>query len=144
MKIDNQSLNPSIGPTQSVRGGKETSGSDFAQVLNQAMDRPTSPAATGGALAPTCLGAGQPLNQGEMADQLSQLLDALEHYGQALGDPSANLRQVEPLAQRVASLASDLESQLQKSPDGDLSMLARQALAQAQAEQIKFHRGDYV
>ncbi|MCA1905945.1 MAG: hypothetical protein LDL11_05065 [Desulfarculus sp.] len=79
--------------------------------------------------------------------ELNGLLDSLDSYAQALGNPTWSLKELEPLAQDLEAKADQLEQGLaaqQLGGAGNLAGLMQEVLAQARVESIKFRRGDYV
>lgn len=79
--------------------------------------------------------------------ELNGLLDSLDSYAQALGNPTWSLKELEPLAQDLESKADQLEQGLtagQLGGENNLSGLMQEVLTQARVESIKFRRGDYV
>ncbi len=79
--------------------------------------------------------------------ELNSLLDSLDSYAQALGNPTWSLKELEPLAQDLEAKADQLEQGLAGGLLGDAGNLAglmQDVLSQARVESIKFRRGDYV
>ncbi len=76
--------------------------------------------------------------------QMDDLLASLETSGQALGDAGTTLRELAPLVNDISRQAEELAVGLESEATPELADLARQVTAQAQAEVIKFRRGDYV
>jgi len=76
--------------------------------------------------------------------QINGVVDSMDRYGEALGNPTFTLKEIEPLAIEMEEQAESLFSQLQKGGFGSLRNLAEEAVAQAQIAAIKFRRGDYV
>jgi len=79
--------------------------------------------------------------------ELNGLLDSLDSYAQALGNPTWSLKELEPLALDLEAKADQLEQGLASGQLGgadNLAGLVQDVLAQARVESIKFRRGDYV
>lgn len=80
----------------------------------------------------------------EMWHQLGGLLESLDSYGQALGNPNLTLKQVEPYVADLEAKAQGLEAGLSGQDDPELAEIGLSAVAQAKVEAFKFRRGDYV
>lgn len=116
----------------------------FCDLLSQAVaaQDPDQTTAASQEVAPAVEPAAGP---SPLWQQVNGLLDTLERYGQALGDPGKSLKEIEPLVR-------DLEGRVQRmqmepavaSPDDPLAELAQQAMGQAKVAAIKFRRGDYL
>jgi hypothetical protein len=76
--------------------------------------------------------------------QINDVVDSLDRYSEALGDPVYTLKDLEPLAADMEKQAQSLYSKLQEGGFGSLREVAEEAVAQAQVAAIKFRRGDYV
>jgi hypothetical protein len=76
--------------------------------------------------------------------QINGLLDSLDQFGQALADNNKSLREIEPLVVEMEEKAQKLDEQLDAETQSPLHPLAKEALARAQTEALKFRRGDYV
>lgn len=77
--------------------------------------------------------------------QINGLLNTLEDYGESLADPGATLKQISPLMEDIQRQAKLIAAELEKQQGSEnLRNLAQQTVAQAQAEMIRFNRGDYV
>ncbi|MFZ5587822.1 MAG: hypothetical protein ACOZHQ_18040 [Thermodesulfobacteriota bacterium] len=145
MKVESNIFGPEI-----ARGGRSSnqraeSGASFADLLAQAVGQDGG--AQAGAVAevtsaaPAAIGGAQPP---AIWGELNGLLDSLESYAQALGNPGVSLKQLEPLAADLERRAEALEAGLAAGEADGLSGLAQEALTQARVEAIKFRRGDYV
>ena len=87
------------------------------------------------------------LNGGEIPSewyQINGVVDSIDRYGQALGDQTYTLKDLEPLAADMEEQAQSLSSSLEEGEFGSLREVAEEVLAQAQIAAIKFRRGDYV
>ncbi len=76
--------------------------------------------------------------------QINGVVDSIDRYGEALGNPVYTLKELEPLAADMEKQAKSLYSKLQDGGFGSLREVAEEALAQAQIAAIKFRRGDYI
>lgn len=129
------------------RGGKSAKasgkgGGSFSEVLAQKVGQQDKPVP---ASAPQALDLGQPeVAPSPLFKGVDDMLQALERYSQALGDPNQTLKDIEPLADDLEAQASRLEELLGKNQSGPLDELAAQATTQARVELMKFRRGDYV
>ncbi len=114
-------------------------GEDFASVLGKALEpAPTSPTSSTPATVPAAQGVA---TQGVQA--VEELLNALEAYAQGLAS-SATLKELEGLLNQLDSTAAQLRKVLGAGLDQQLEKTARHALALAEAEVLKFNRGDYL
>jgi len=75
-----------------------------------------------------------------------ELLDMLDLYSSQLEDPTASLKSLEPILNRIKTSAGKLLEQTERSPDTDaeLKEIAFQSAMMANNEYIKFQRGDYL
>ncbi len=96
------------------------------------ISAPATPAAMGGSELPI------------LWHQVNGLLESLDRYAEALGDPSKSLKDLEPLAGDLERQADSLDQGLAGQSDETLAGLASQALTQARVEAFKFRRGDYL
>ncbi len=145
MKIEGGVTSPPQVPTsQPARTSPGNQGRSFADALRNAVETPgqsTAPVEGQGITPPKPPQPALP----PVWYQVGGLLDAMERYGQALGDPNRTLKEVEPLAAELEAQAQALASALQAGEvDPSLEELAQQALARAQVEALKFRRGDYL
>lgn len=121
------------------------SGASFSDFLTQAVSNENNTAqGSGASQAAGQVGSSTESNLSPVWQQTSALLDTLESYGQALGDGSLTLKDIEPLANQLAQGAEQLSQSLGAGEGDDLSSLAWEAVGRAQAEVYKFKRGDYV
>ncbi|MCB2186617.1 MAG: hypothetical protein KQJ78_09385 [Deltaproteobacteria bacterium] len=115
--------------TQSLQAGEPVIPLDASYPLNAVSDT-TAPA-----------------SQEQLAalERTERLLDTLEEYSQALGDQRRTLKEVSPLLTRLQEEARELASRRDDlAEDDQLKEIVDLVLATAQAEDIKFQRGDYV
>jgi ABC-type transporter Mla subunit MlaD len=78
-------------------------------------------------------------------DEIGGVLDILEKYMTALGDPGVNLKEIAPLVDtldRKASRLDKIASEL--SVDDPIKPLTNETAALAAVEALKFKRGDFV
>ncbi len=76
--------------------------------------------------------------------KINGVVDSMDRYSEALGNPVYTLKDLEPLAADMEQQAQSLYSELQGGGFGSLRELAEEAVAQAQVAAIKFRRGDYI
>jgi hypothetical protein len=76
--------------------------------------------------------------------QINGVVDSIDRYSEALGNPVYTLKDLEPLAADMEKQAQSLQSKLQEGGFGNLREVAEEALAQAKIAAIKFRRGDYL
>ncbi len=75
-----------------------------------------------------------------------ELLDMLDLYSNQLEDPTASLKSLEPILNRIKTSAGTLLEQAKNTPDIDaeLKEIATQSAMVANNEYLKFQRGDYL
>lgn len=75
-----------------------------------------------------------------------KLLGMLDSYVSKLGDPSISLKSIAPDLEKIKDNAGNLEKEASTLSDSQtpLKEIANQTVATAQAEYLKFQRGDYV
>lgn len=76
--------------------------------------------------------------------QINGVVDSIDRYSEALGNPVYTLKDLEPLAADMEEQAQSLQAKLQEGGFGSLRGVAEETLAQAQIAAIKFRRGDYI
>ncbi len=148
-KINEISGLPSSLPAKKLN--QSQTGDEFQKIFTKALEPPAAEK-----------GAAPPLNslgeirlpmvnrieevQGDLADQTSRLLDQLEAFAQALGDPSRSLKAMEPMATDLKKSAEALSQKaVGESAQSDrLQEIAQESAMTATLEYIKFYRGDYV
>ncbi len=145
MKIENDLVAQEIARLGQGKQTQNQGGAAFADVLAQAVSDQTAQAA-GAVSAPEAIAFNNaPSSAGAVLyEQTNRLLDALDNYGQALGDGSKTLKDIEPLANELEQRANELSQHLESNGNNDLGGIAWQAVTQAQVEAMKFRRGDYV
>ena len=135
------SNNPAV--TNSKEGSTESG--DFAQMLSDMVEQNVSGAEAGQQKSPTqAVSATQETELPDLWYQVNNLLDTLDQYSQALGDPNRTLKQMEPLVRSMQQQAESLETQLGSGDDESLDGLAAQTVISAKVESMKYWRGDYV
>ncbi len=146
MKIDNGIVcTPERQLTRLPKAPSAKPGPCFDQALAQELEGPAAPAAG----LPEATPVEKVLGYGDgglppVWFQISGVVDSLDRYGEALGNPAYTLKDIEPLAAEMERQAETLQASLQKGGLGSLRTLAEQALVHVQVESIKFRRGDYV
>ncbi|MFZ5569794.1 MAG: hypothetical protein ACOZF0_05295 [Thermodesulfobacteriota bacterium] len=130
---------------------KRPESGDFQKVFHQALDsQPSgtaSPAAAGslGEIRLTTVPIVEERTD-PLMDQTADLLDQLEQFAQALGDPSRSLKDMESMVTELKKKA-DLVAENAGVPEGQanpLKRIARESAMTASLEYVKFYRGDYL
>lgn len=145
MKVESNIFGPEIARNGRASSQRAESGASFAEMLAQAVGTDND----GQAAAPAAVSAAAPAGMDNAPapaiwSDLNGLLDSLDNYAQALGDPGVSLKQLEPMAADLERRAEALEAGLGAGDSEGLAGLAQEALTQARVEAIKFRRGDYV
>lgn len=144
---------PQVGqpaPTARPQGGQA-----FQDILNQATQAVQAPAqaaapapaqVAGPPVASAAAAAAPPTPlQSEGLARAGRTLDLLDAYALALADQSKPLKQVAGLVKSLEGEARELGELLGRmDPRDGLYGLLREVAATAQAESLKFNRGDYV
>ncbi len=142
MKIDEVLVSGCYQGGNRPAKGSEKTGSCFSELLALKVGQEDKPAP---ASAPQPVDLGQPdMAPSPLFTKVNDMLDALERYSQALGDPRMTLKDIEPLANDLEEQAGQLDRLRNKNEAGSLNELAAQASTQARVEVMKFRRGDYV
>ena len=143
MKIEG--LSGTYTSLQPASAGHAANGGEFAEVLARAVGKRPGVCASGQSQRPTQAQGVKETTRARVVAQVGSLLNALEAYAQALGDQSLTLKQIHPVVQRLEEETRALEQTLAThEADESLGAIAREGLAQAKAELIKFWRGEYV
>ena len=81
-----------------------------------------------------------------LQNMTDELLDMLDIYSNQLEDPTASLKSLEPILNRIKTSAGKLLEQTERAPgtDAELKEIAFQSAMMANNEYIKFQRGDYL
>mgnify|MGYP006292729117 CR=1 FL=1 len=135
-------------PAKSQQKSTGKTGS-FEEILNNTIDdpkatdrahQPASPAAA--SLLPAQSSGVGPV-QGETLNHANKVLDLLDTYANALGDPKRTLKSIEPILQQLQEEVNRLPSGASPKNEG-LGKVLNDIAVTANIEAIKFHRGDYV
>lgn len=80
-----------------------------------------------------------------VSGKTDRLLDMLDTYSSKLEDPAIPLKNIAPVLDQIHANAGSLKQEAQSLSDSDsaLKQIADQTVATAQAEYLKFQRGDY-
>ena len=113
---------------QPAEGGRESRPASAPEMIPEVDFRPVS------------MVDGQGLVQ-----QVADFLDTLEAYQQKLMDPTASLKEISPLIDRLQAEGETLSGHLEAlRPDDGLHDILSQALITSSLEVIRFNRGDYI
>lgn len=140
---------PHVGPgvDRGKVGGLEKT-KDFASVLEEAaQDQKTDhlPVIPPGRAVRT-VASGMDLNQKAGYEKTATLLlDTLEKYQILLADPTANLKQVQPLVDQMKITADQTENWIKNlKEDHTLKGVIEETLIQMNKEIVRFDRGEYI
>lgn len=150
MKVNHPNgIQPHVMPvTDNAQAKKLDPSNDFASVLKEAagknqLDHGPAKMAARSIQAPA-LGSdwAHGIGPGKHA---THLLDSLENYQRLLADPSANLRQVQPIVDQMKRLADEAVPLVQDMPaDHALRDVIKEALVEINKEIVRFERGEYL
>ena len=153
MKIENSLFAPDIQRGSRGAGSTGAEAANFSDLLAKAVASEgegeyQAGCQAVGEVSPPAAPATAPGEAPPLWSELNGLLDSLDSYAQALGNPTWSLKELEPLAQTLEAKADELEQALTQGDVfgqmGGLSGLMQEVLSQARVESIKFRRGDYV
>jgi hypothetical protein len=78
-------------------------------------------------------------------DEIGGVLDMLDQYMNALGDPNVTLKEIAPLVEDLDRSASRLDKIAgQLGQDSPIKQLTNETAVLAAVEALKFKRGDFV
>ncbi len=130
---------------QTPTGGEKS----FDKILNRTMGEAQgadtsrqSPVPCVNAVAPPQLSEVGPVD-GTTVRQADKILDLMDNYAKALGDPQRTLKSVEPILEQIEDEVNQLETDASTKDEGFRNVVNDIAVT-ARVEAIKFHRGDYV
>ncbi len=136
---------PNTTQNPSANGNGEV---DFATVLKQSTEKalaskmPTTPPAQG--IQHPMPGLGFNKISG-LEKTAHDLLDTLEKYQRVLANPSANLRQVQPIMDQMKTQANAVSPLVHELPHGHaIKEVIEETLMHYNKEIIRFNRGEYI
>jgi hypothetical protein len=162
MKIDRQILDSVfLRPQESQQAGKASQAGEFEALLKTGQEQrelnPVPPGlddSSAALWANSLLGqiqAGQASSPSSLLpvagveDEIGGVLDILEKYASALGDPSLSLKQIAPMADQLGQGASRLDQiAAGLGQDDPIKSLTSETAVLAAVEALKFKRGDFV
>lgn len=81
----------------------------------------------------------------DAVDRTENLIDLLDQYRRKLADPSANLKQIDPIIREIGQEAEILTPVLETLSEKEgLKRILNETLVTASTEVTKFYRGDYI
>lgn len=97
-------------------------------------------------MSPSFMRVTDPSSIKEVMNQTDILLSRLDNYAQLLEDPSKTLKDMEPLIDSIKNDADALNADAEKKlPEGSgIKNLVREFTIAANAEYMRFKRGDYI
>ncbi|MDR1545453.1 MAG: hypothetical protein LBU12_01790 [Deltaproteobacteria bacterium] len=164
MTIDSLKLNPAYAallPERAAQGRPSAGQEDFAALLEGAAAKETAPKlsldeSSAALLSASLLGrlqAGQATAVSELPaelpppvdEEVGDVLDILEAYMNALGNPQKTLKDISPLAEDLSRGAAKLDKLgAGLAQDDPLKPLVNDTAVLAAVEAFKFKRGDFV
>ena len=145
MKISNDHIISELPPAGSSNQSNSTGKSEFADLLAEMVEEKVTASRQGFASEETrAVSQASETELPELWFKVNGLLDTLDAYGKALGDPNQTLKQMEPLVLSLEQQAENLEAQFPPLENGSLNELAAQAVMSAKVESMKYWRGDYI
>jgi hypothetical protein len=146
--IPNEQQKPIIPSTATQHGDRSNTGSGFAKVLNETVQKPSGAVDDNhNVMRPSMASAIGRATVSESSEiSVAQgLLDALEDYQNLIGDPRVSLKMVEPCVEKMRLLSQGAESILERFPDGHpLKLVVGEALVHISKEMERFNGGYYV
>ncbi len=138
--------------TEPSRQGKARGRSSFSEVLDKCTDSvkgEQAPTEATSAMTETISAAhcGTSPTKGAVLHQAFKVVDVLEEYAEALNNPQATLRSIEPVVTRLQQELKGLDAQSghnRASQDDELASIVNRIAITATVEAFKFQRGDYI
>jgi hypothetical protein len=147
MNINKISGHTGISETLPQRGSGGDKG--FGKVLDKAMGNVVQTGADGGhgisgASPISPIGAPEMVSPSQNTfKRAHKILDLMDKYANALGDPTRTLRSIEPIVREIQAEVKDMPADT-SSGDGGVKKIVNDIAVMASVEALKFHRGDYV
>lgn len=148
MKINTIDPLQAGAPLSGNKPKAEPDATRFADILSKATEK--NPTQQVGAVSspPTLQPILRPLplaSQQEVYQSTEKMLNVMDDYQRLLGDQNINLRQMEPVVDRLKKEAVSLDATLQRMDEKHpITQLARDALLTASKEIARFDGGHYV
>ena len=148
MKIDNVDKCQPLNPRHNNKSGSTDCSSEFAQVLEQTVQKSSStnvmPNSAAQSARPADFAA--PSEQIQHAvNQTGQILDTLETYRQLLSNPKTNLRQMQPVVDELGQEMLKMETSMHQLPKGHaVKLIMEETLMQVGQEIERFNHGAYI
>lgn len=80
----------------------------------------------------------------DLVNRVDGLLDTMEEYAGMLENGDISLKAMTPVVERMDYQSKMVSDLLGDDDDDGITVVAREVVTRAQAESIKFHRGDYI
>ncbi len=91
------------------------------------------------------MGLSAKLNPNDALDRTENLIGLLDQYRHKLADPSATLKQIDPIVREIDQEAEILTLVLDTLPDNEgIKRIINETLVTASTEVTRFYRGDYI
>lgn len=142
MKITSDHIYADFNQTQ---GSNKTQGNEsFGDMLSQMVAEKVPSSGESAKVAQTDSLSAPEQSLSPLWFQASGLLDSLDAYSQALGNPAQTLKDLEPLVKSMELQAEELEANLAEVKDPQLAQLGNEAVTAARVESLKYWRGDFI
>lgn len=147
--MDISKISGTVGVPGSRRQTSKGEEKGFDKILNQTMGEAQGADSSRQSTAP-CVNAVAPPQLAEVGPvdgttvrQADKILDLMDNYAKALGDPQRTLKSVEPILEQIQDEVKRLPTDPSQDNTG-LGNIINDIAVMASVEAIKFHRGDYV
>ncbi len=147
--MDISKISGTVGVSGSRRQTSKGGEKGFDKILNRTMGEAQGADSSRQSTAP-CVNAVAPPQLSEVGPvdgttvrQADKILDLMDNYAKALGDPQRTLKSVEPILEQIQDEVKRLPADPSQNNTG-LGNIINDIAVMASVEAIKFHRGDYV
>jgi exonuclease VII small subunit len=148
MKIDNSDKSQQLSPNPAERTGSRNTRAEFAEVLQKTVQTKGSNSVTQPSISPPIRPvefSGRPETTFKAARQTGEILDTFESYQQLLAKPSASLRKLQPVVERLEQEADRMAASMNHLPQGHaLREIMTETLIQVKQEVERFNQGVYI
>lgn len=150
MKIDAVDGVLQTGHVQSARQEEVSGNNEFGRILDETLNRAseTSAGKAAGAQMISPLAALDAVLRPDVStavERTEKILDTLDAYRMKLEDPTATMKDLQPLVERMETEKESIAATLHSLPDGDgLKDILNRTMVDLSVEIVRFNRGDYV
>ncbi len=148
MKINSMDPSQPAITSEQVKPDKSLGKSDFASVLKESVQAPeNNHDLTSSPVTPAMayMAIQQPAQSPDTRKAAQGLLDTLERYQKMLADPSANMKTLDPVVDKMKKHAEDLEPIMETLPGEDpVKGVIKETMMLISKEVARFNQGEYI